>query len=486
MFVAFSRDPITTKDVFLKFPSRVLLGFFAIIILTVFSRGSTQADPSKQAEDQINKALVYCPQLQKIVWKGNPIWNWLTCAFNSPRLGFTIVFDTQPVSTEHANSESGFLSTQILYVRVNPRYSEGVHEGKERVAEEVLCNLVFELNNLRLFRDREIVDHLARSGEMKREAYIYDCAQEEYFALKETADFYDKVWVAYCTQYKIHENPSVWYLPLDPTFDKWLAKYPKSSWYPWRLNGSRYDQENSGLAHPVTLHSLNAEEFQAVMKKAVAGDPRAQERIGIDCLSREAGPSMTNDEQAFTWMLKAADQGDVLAQRHLEWMYRSGIGVQEDQVKSFDWNLKAAEQGDALAEFLLGAHYEEGTGVAKNFVEAMHWYHKSADQGYGEAEDRFGYALFEGVGVKKDPQKALGYFLRAAHKSAHASYVLASCYANGFYVKQDLIQAYKWCLISLSMDTQAYGLAQQIKQHLSKMQIKQAESDPTAKFPSQP
>jgi TPR repeat protein len=454
--------------------------------LTASVSGTTQSDPAMQAEDQINRALAHCPQLQKIVWRGNPIWTWLTQAFDSSGLGFTTIFDTRPVSMEHTTSESGALSPELFYVRVNPTYVEGAGAGQERTSEEVLCNLVFELNNLRLFRDHEIIDHLARCGEIRREAYIYDSAQEEYFALKMTSEFYNTIWIAFCTQNKIKENPAVWRLPLEPTFAERLAKYPKSSWYPWKLFGSRYDQENSGMAHPVTLQTLNSEELQEVMKKAVAGDSRAEERVGIAFLSRETGSSRTNDNQSFVWMSKAATQGDVLSQLHLEWMYRVGIGVQEDQTKSFNWNLKAADQGDALAEFLLGVHYEEGEGVAKNDGEAMRWFQKSADQGYGEAEDSVGYALIEGTGVAKNPQKALDYFLKAAPSNAHASYVLASCYAQGAYVKQDLVQAYKWCLISLSMDSQAYGLGEQLRKQLSDTQIKRAERDAVANATGKP
>jgi hypothetical protein len=46
--------------------------------------------------------------------------------------------------------------------------------GQERTAEEVLCNLVFELNNLRSARNFEIIEHLSRCGEITRSAFIYD------------------------------------------------------------------------------------------------------------------------------------------------------------------------------------------------------------------------------------------------------------------------------------------------------------------------
>ena len=353
--------------------------------------GEKTESPSLRAQDQLNAVLAHCPQLKKIVWQGNPIWTWLTEAFNTSGLGITIVLDTQPVSIEHTDAESGALNSNgIFYVKVNPRYSEGAQAGQERAAEEILCNLVFELNSVKLYHRREIISHLAQCGEISREGYIYDCAQEEYIALKETSDFFNTIWVAFCIKNNIQANPHVWRLPLEATFDEWLAKYPKSSWYPWKIFGSRYDQENRGLIHPEALHVLTAEEIRDLIKKAATGNSQAQERVGIAFLSGEIGISVTNDQQAFDWMLKAANQEDILAQKHLEWMYRVGIGIKEDQSQSFDWNQKAANQGDAQAEFLLGAHYEQGVGVPKNLAEAMRWFQKSADQGYGQAEDKVG------------------------------------------------------------------------------------------------
>jgi TPR repeat protein len=272
----------------------------------------------------------------------------------------------------------------------------------------------------------------------------------------------------------------VWLLPVEPTFRQRLARFPKNSWYPWKLFGGRYDQENWGLAPRATLHFLSVADLNDLKKRAAAGDAGAEERMGVACLCGETGASATNGEQALAWFLKAADQGDVLAQMDLEWMYRVGMGVPMDQKKSFDWGLKAAEHGDPVAEFFLAGHYEEGEGVAKNLAEALRWCEKSADQGYGEAEDRFGDALYRGEGVAKDQKRAVGYFLKAAPGNAHASHVVAICYADGFCFKKDLVEAYKWCLVSLSMDTdtqEASGLAEKLRKQLTEAQIKQAEKE---------
>jgi hypothetical protein len=486
----------STDTVIVKRPCRPIIIFWGLAGLGVLNgqESSLNAPPtipsvaskleatpgsSKWTQHQVEVILEHCPQLQSVVQPGNVILTWLTMVFDASRSGNTIVFDTQLVSVGPTSAECGCEAghSDLYYVRVNPKYSDGPRAGQERTAEEILCNLVFELNNVRLLHDREAIEHLAQCGEIRREAYVYDCAQEEYFALRKTAGFYETIWVPFCAKCNTRPNPRVWLLPMDTTVDEWLAKHPKDSWYPWKLFGGRYDQLNWGLSHPVVLRALSAEEMQTLMKKAAAGEARSQERVGIAFLSREMGSSTTGDQQAFDWILKAADQGDILAEKHLEWMYWLGIGTEKDQAKSFAWNMKTANQGDAQAEYLLGAHYAEGVGVHKNLVEAMRWYQKSADQGYGEAEDSVGYALLKGEGIEKNPQNGLVYLMKAAHGNAHASYTLASCYAQGFFVKQDLTEAYKWCLISLSIDWQASALSQQLKKQLSDAQIKQAESE---------
>jgi hypothetical protein len=435
--------------------------------------------PSKSGQDQVNDVLLRCPQLNKIVWPENVIWKWLTQAFDTSTFGYTIALDIQQVSIPHTNSESGALDwSNTFFIRVNPTYSEGLLQGQERPAEDVLCNLVFELNNVKLYRDHELIEHLARCGEIRREAYVYDCAQEEYCALARTAYFYSHTWLPFCAESKTETNSAAW-PQLKANFNEWLASYPMDAWYPWKLFGSRYDQMNSGLIHHAVLHPLDTEGLDEVIKEAKQDDPSAEERLGMAFLTKENGLSMTSDadQEALNWMLKAANQENVLAEEHLEWMYRVGIGTKIDPSKSFVWAQKSAKQEDPEAEFVVGTHYEEGVGVSENITEAARWYQKSADQGLVLAEDKLGYLLLLGRGTTKNPQKALDYLHKAARENAHASFILAECYADGIYVTKNLIEAYKWCLVSLRLDRQAEDLSRRITAQLSDDDKRKAERD---------
>ena len=92
-----------------------------------------------------------------------------------------------------------------------------------------------------------------------------------------------------------------------------------------------------------------------------------------------------NYSEAFRWYSKAADQGNVEAQKALASMYYGGKGVNPDYAETLKWNRKAADQGDAEAQKRLGLMYYNGIGVTEDLAEATNWYRKSSDQGDTDA-----------------------------------------------------------------------------------------------------
>jgi TPR repeat protein len=86
-----------------------------------------------------------------------------------------------------------------------------------------------------------------------------------------------------------------------------------------------------------------------------------------------------------------ADQGNVLAQTNLGFMYENGSGVQQDDVAAVSWYQKAANQGDSHAQNNLGFMYQRGRGVAHDDAAAVSWYQKAADQ--GDALEHFSIRL---------------------------------------------------------------------------------------------
>ena len=82
---------------------------------------------------------------------------------------------------------------------------------------------------------------------------------------------------------------------------------------------------------------------------------------------------------AFRELKPAAEQGDSEAQFALGFMYETGEGVPEDDVKAAQWYEKAAQQGEPNAQNNLGLLYAFGKGVRKDLVQAYFWFDIAAE-----------------------------------------------------------------------------------------------------------
>jgi TPR repeat protein len=93
-----------------------------------------------------------------------------------------------------------------------------------------------------------------------------------------------------------------------------------------------------------------------------------------------------NDEEAVSWLRKAADQGYAPAQWWLGRVYSDGDEespwyiANKDFAEAVRWYRKAAEQGYKAAQGDLGGMYEEGRGVNKDWLEAVRWIRKGLAQ----------------------------------------------------------------------------------------------------------
>ena len=84
---------------------------------------------------------------------------------------------------------------------------------------------------------------------------------------------------------------------------------------------------------------------------------------------------------AFQEWEKAAENGDLAAQRNLGHLYRWGKGVERNSARAAYWYHRAAKVGFDRAQYNLAILYFRGEGVPKDEVEAMRWLEKSAKQG---------------------------------------------------------------------------------------------------------
>lgn len=116
------------------------------------------------------------------------------------------------------------------------------------------------------------------------------------------------------------------------------------------------------------------------------------------------------DEAAYSWYLKAAQQGHAGAQYRLGLIYENGRGdIESNRSCALEWYIKAAEQeheeaGLALAELLLG-----DAESAKRWSESM-------EQEEAEQQYAFGCLHAKGVGVEASFEEAAVWYSKAAEK----------------------------------------------------------------------
>ncbi|MBL8498896.1 sel1 repeat family protein [Nitrosomonas sp. JL21] len=135
------------------------------------------------------------------------------------------------------------------------------------------------------------------------------------------------------------------------------------------------------------------EKFKKLLEDAKAGDPAAQNGLGVMYYTGEAiskspsGQVLKNDpEMAAGWFFRAAEQGFADAQFNLGLMYVNGEGVEKNMKHAVELFKKAAEQGHIDAQNNLGAMYFTGEGVERDTKKAISWFEKAAAQGNADAK----------------------------------------------------------------------------------------------------
>ena len=98
---------------------------------------------------------------------------------------------------------------------------------------------------------------------------------------------------------------------------------------------------------------------------------------------------MKDYKQAWHWMNEAANRGDSFAYFRLFFFYKYGCGdIEPNDEEAFKWLIKAAENDMPPAQFLLGLSYEEGNDVTQDHEKAVYWIKKAADKGLKEAKEK--------------------------------------------------------------------------------------------------
>lgn len=185
-------------------------------------------------------------------------------------------------------------------------------------------------------------------------------------------------------------------------------------------------------------------------------DPNEQYKIGFDILFKKVDGMPSNAKtfgEASSWFSRAAQQGNVKAKFFMGICLIKGIGIEENTEKAgllFEQITNADDQF-SIAEFL--SHNINGMRLHMpgNFV--LDWYIKAAKQGHSEAQ--FTTALYK-IGVKRiddtivtNITEGILWLEKAAQQEhGNAQLYLGQCYAEGFGLSQDKMEAIKWLQLS--------------------------------------
>ena len=233
----------------------------------------------------------------------------------------------------------------------------------------------------------------------------------------------------------------------------------------------------------VQLHALGTESYAALQKRAENGDLIAQRHLGIDYYY---GTDVGQDYgEALKWLRRPAELGDAASQELLGTCYSFGHGVTRNVIEAVKWHRKAAEQGVAVAQFNLACAYEAGEGITKDYVEAVKWYRKAADQGDAGAQCNLGLLYAHGNGVEKNEVESFKLELRAANQNDEiAQYVTGLNYGGGMGVLKDYAEAYKWLNLSSAQgDKQAKEWLYKLEQTITPEQIAEGQRRAAAFIP---
>lgn len=96
--------------------------------------------------------------------------------------------------------------------------------------------------------------------------------------------------------------------------------------------------------------------------------------------------------------------------------YYSGDGVPQNKEKAAELYQEAAENGDIVAQYTLGYMYDKGDGIEKNRDAAVIWYEKAAENGHEAAQNRLGILKGQQDSAKpaseEAPKKKKSFFSR--------------------------------------------------------------------------
>ncbi|MEK9671027.1 MAG: tetratricopeptide repeat protein [Rhodospirillaceae bacterium] len=182
-----------------------------------------------------------------------------------------------------------------------------------------------------------------------------------------------------------------------------------SGWAAWQIFGE---------------HGIDEDPVLKALKRQVAQlETRIEKRdvgamIELGWILAKPESSLSDPERALSLFRQAAQSGNANAQYAVGWAYANGRGAQIDYGKAAEWYRVAAAAGNQRdAQFALGELYFNGRGVVHDYDQAIRYYRAAALQGHPIAQHLMGVMHVEGWGVKRDLVEAYKWLLLASRQA---------------------------------------------------------------------
>jgi len=106
----------------------------------------------------------------------------------------------------------------------------------------------------------------------------------------------------------------------------------------------------------------------------------------------------------------------------LGYAYSVGEGLEKNENKAYKWTLKAAEEGDRYAMYNIGLAYLYGRGTEVNYMKAVRWFNAAYEKDVIGSATQLAFCYAKGFGVQKDLNKAIEYYKQDVGKNYQEAY----------------------------------------------------------------
>ena len=161
----------------------------------------------------------------------------------------------------------------------------------------------------------------------------------------------------------------------------------------------------------------------------------------LDACLKTYAKSINTD---FIEWLETMSQNNSTAMRNLGYVYKHGLGVEQNYQKAIKFYQLSANKGNESAQHNLGSLYDDSYVMEQDLEQAFKFYQLASNKGYAPAQYSLGHMYRYGLGVDINYELACKFFQLAADQEYTGAQIdLAHMYTIGFGVAQDYKQAHK-------------------------------------------